>query len=373
MSQLPLTYFMNVSINKTPKGVLPYQVNNLGILSKETPLASFGTGNYGIYNAPSQVATDWGTNSETYKQAIAIFSQQPNILNGKGVLVVFKCTSDETIGEAVTRVSSIAYVGGYLATWTPTSEELLAASDIIQASDSLLYVASSDTDDITGDFTTIQSKGNDQTRCLFYSLGAQEARIMAAAYASRNQAVNFNAQNSTITMNLKDLLTIEADEGLTPTIISQCQTAGVDVYGNFGGVSKVKSHGANGYIDDVYNLLWLRLLLMVTGFNYLAQTSTKIPQTEDGMNGLKGAWTKCFIQAKYNRMIAPGTWNSADTFGNLEDFLRNIEEQGFYLYSQPVSQQLQTEREQRIAPVSQAAIKFAGAIHSADLIINFNL
>jgi hypothetical protein len=373
MSELPVTYFINVSINKTPKGVLPYQVNNLGILTKETPLESFGTGDYGIYNAPSQVATDWGTDSETYKQAVAIFSQQPNILNGKGVLVIFKCNSSETLGAAITRTADIAYVGGYLATWTPESEELLAASDIAQASDSLLYVASNTASVITGDFTTIKSKGNDHTRCLFYSVGEKEARIMAAAYASRNQSVNFNAQNSTITMNLKDLLTIAADSGLTPTIISQCKTAGVDVYGNFGGVSKVKSHGANGYMDDVYNLIWLRLLLMVTGFNYLAQTSTKIPQTEEGMNGLKAAWTKVFIQARYNRMIAPGTWNSPNTFGNLEDFLRNIEEQGFYLYSQPISEQLQTEREQRIAPVSQAAIKFAGAIHSADLIINFNL
>lgn len=372
MTQQPLTYFINVSINKTPKGVLPYQVNNLGLLTREEPLGSF-SGDYGIYNAPSQVAEDWGVESETYKMANAIFAQQPNILNGGGKLVVFKCEAEEKIGAAITRTAAIAYVGGYLATWTPESEELLAASDIAQANDCLLYIGSNTESLIEGDFTTIKTKGNDHTRCLFYSKGEAEARLMAAAYASRNQSVNFNASNSTITMNLKDLLTIDADDGLTSTLISKCEKAGVDIYGNFGGVAKVKASGANGYVDDVYNLTWLKLQLLVTGFNYLAQTSTKIPQTEDGMNGLKGAWTKVFIQARTNRMIAPGTWNSSDTFGNQEDFLRNIEEQGFYLYSQPIKDQLQTEREQRKAPVSQGAIKFAGAIHSADLIINFNL
>ena len=52
-----------------------------------------------------------------------------------------------------------------------------------------------------------------------------------------------------------------------------------------------------------------------------------------------------------------------------EDFDRNITEHGYYIYSLPIAEQDQAEREARIAPVIQTAIKRAGAIHEADLIV----
>ena len=71
-----------------------------------------------------------------------------------------------------------------------------------------------------------------------------------------------------------------------------------------------------------------------------------------------------------NGIVAPGTWNGAIPFGNPDDFKRNIEERGYYIYSLPISQQSQTDREARKAPVVQIALKFAGAIHSSEVIVN---
>ena len=41
-------------------------------------------------------------------------------------------------------------------------------------------------------------------------------------------------------------------------------------------------------------------------------------------------------------------------------------------YSEPIELQAQSEREKRVAPPIQCAIKLAGAIHSVDVAINVN-
>ena len=70
-------------------------------------------------------------------------------------------------------------------------------------------------------------------------------------------------------------------------------------------------------------------------------------------------------------VIAAGTWNSTYDFGNPEVFRRNIATTGFYVYAKPMSEQSQSEREQRKAPAIQVAFKMAGAIHTADIAIVF--
>ena len=62
------------------------------------------------------------------------------------------------------------------------------------------------------------------------------------------------------------------------------------------------------------------------------------------------------------------TWNSALTFGDPEDMKRNITEKGYYIYSLPIAQQSQADREDRLAPVVQLALKYSGAIHKSDLL-----
>ena len=78
---------------------------------------------------------------------------------------------------------------------------------------------------------------------------------------------------------------------------------------------------------------------------------------------------KVLAEAVTNGLVAPGVWN-ADGFGRLErgDYLPK----GYYLYSQPVDEQAQSEREQRKAPPIQCAIKLAGAVHSTDIQIDVN-
>ena len=104
----------------------------------------------------------------------------------------------------------------------------------------------------------------------------------------------------------------------------------------------------------------------------MAQSSTKLPQTEDGISVLKGAYRQVCEQAVANQYSAPGAWNNATTFGNQADFVRNISERGYYIYSAPIAKQLAADRAARIAPLVQIALKEAGAVHKANIIVYIN-
>ncbi len=87
------------------------------------------------------------------------------------------------------------------------------------------------------------------------------------------------------------------------------------------------------------------------------------------MTGLKNAYAQVCEQAIRNGVVAAGKWNGTVPFGDSEDFVRNIAERGYYIYSIPVAQQDQTEREARKAPLIQIALKFSGAFHFSDVIV----
>lgn len=85
---LELSNIINISVSEAGPGVGEYNTSNVALFSHEPFAESFGDNGFAIYKSPSQVAVDFGTASETYAQALAIFSQNPNILANDGYLVV---------------------------------------------------------------------------------------------------------------------------------------------------------------------------------------------------------------------------------------------------------------------------------------------
>ena len=159
---------------------------------------------------------------------------------------------------------------------------------------------------------------------------------------------------------------------MTQTILNEATACGADVYLSLQGDSCVFTSGANSFYDQVYNQLWFSGALQVAGFNFLAQTGTKVPQTESGMDGLKGAYRAVCQQAVVNGYSAPGSWTSPVTFGNGTQLIQNISQVGYYIYSSPVALQLQTARAARQAPLVQIALKQAGAIQSSAVVVYIN-
>lgn len=293
-------------------------------------------------------------------------------------------TPGETIGAAITRTQSLVQYFGIITDETVTqigSTDVLAAAAIIQALNKIAFWVSYEEADIqtAGILVDLQTGSLTQNRGLFYGDDSVvsgyvglNAMLMMAAYASRALSVNFTGSNTTTTMNLKTLVGIQPDPIMTQTIFNEAVTAGADIYPSIQGDPAVISNGANDYFDNVYNLRWFVGALQIAGFNYLAQTGTKVPQTETGMDGLKGAYRNVCQQAVTNQFLAPGSWTSSTTFGNQNLLFQNITQQGYYIYSQPIAQQAQSDRMNRTAPLVQLAVKFAGAIQTSSVTVFVN-
>lgn len=386
---LELSNIINVSVSLNPAGLGNFNINNLALFTKEVPLANdesssssssgageYVPGPYGSYRAyasAAEVGADWGTDSETYQQAVAVFSQQPNILSGDGNLLIFTMGADETLAEAIDRAVDLVFFCGIISTDYPAPASFADLASQVQAyGDKIIFLPSSDSTAIAGAFTDIKSAKLTSARCLYYSTTALAARLFAAAYAGRGLSVDFDGSKTTLTMNLKTLSGITADPGITQTLYNACKTAGVDIYADISGIAAAASFGANKYFDEIYNLIWFVSQIKVTGFNALYLTSGKIPQTEEGMSYLKAAYRQVCEQAVNNGYIAPGIWTSPEWFGNPDDMAKNIEQRGYYIYSTPVNKQSTTDRAARKAPLVQIAVKEAGAFHSTDLAIFIN-
>lgn len=286
----------------------------------------------------------------------------------------------ETLTAAITRTKDLVQYFGVLATATVAeigNTDVLAAGAVLQTLVKIGgFVSYSAADmDPGGVLDQLRTGTLNHSRGLYYgdpTSNGINALTMMAAYFGRGLSTDFSGSNTTSTMNLKDLSTVQPDPSMTQTLYNAAAVAGVDIYASIQGVPKVISNGANKYFDQVYNLLWFVGGLQIAGFNYLAQASTKIPQTENGMDGLKGAYRTVCEQGVTNQYMAPGTWTSPTTFGNPADLIANIAQRAYYIFSTPIGSQSQTNRAARKAPLIQIAIKEAGAIQESDVIVNVN-
>ena len=493
MTTLPITNVINITIENVPTGLAIPNVNNLLLLTTDTPtnLEVFGD-----YVSAAQVAANYGTSSTTAAMANAIFSQTPNPLSGGGQLIVapfnptnpavsatngtwvsesltsnlagiigitngdwkvtlnggtaknltnlnfsqcttlpqvaavlqaalIDCTvtatssvltitsnkvgssssvavasysgggtdlngssyfagasgtatagansSGETIATAIARLLPQAFFAGVITNLNIEDAAITAAATAVQAQDMLFLHHCASSTDIAGIITTVQEALQTKTRLLPYITGGQSvANLYKAAYAGRGFSEDFTGTDTSFTMHMKQLANVNPDPGITQTLLTATETAGGDPYISIQGYPMVFSTGGNDYFDNEYSNLALKFALEIAGFNHLAQTNTKVPQTEQGMNGLKAAYITVLEQFVNCGEIAPNSWGSSETFGDPATFLANIMQNGYYVYSLPVALQTEAARIARQAPLVQIAVKRAGAIQSSNVIVIIN-
>lgn len=373
--QLELSNVINISVSQTPTGLSEYNTSNLALFTNETPDPVFDD-DFKIYKEPTEVATDFGSSSSTYKMALAVFGQAPNILANGGYLVIIPLEPSETLDEAIARTKDAVQYFGIMSNYIESEDETLDAAAVVQALNKVAFFVQRDEASVTpttGVLDELRAATLWKSRGLFYGSDTDLPALQyKAAYAGRGLSTIFSGSNTTGTMHLKELSGILPDASMDQTLFEACNAAGADTYVSFEGISSVNSTGGNRFFDQVYNLGWFIGSLQVAGFNYLRQTGTKIPQTENGMDGLKGAYRSVCEQAVTNQYSAPGVWNSPVTFGVQANLLENVSQRGYYIYSVPVAQQSQADREDRKAPLVQIALKEAGAIQSSTVIVNVN-
>lgn len=274
--------------------------------------------------------------------------------------------------EALTALKEQVNFKGSMFIDNPTDVETEAIALWVTADNSIHYDVFEDPTNLEVNATNpvwkVKLAGQSNYRCLYSKAGN---RMFAASYMARAHTVNFSAENSAITMHLKELNV--AAESYEQTEITKAKTVGLDIYTTFKSVPKVLTSGANDFVDNVYNLIAFADSQQVTAFNVLGTTATKIAQTEEDFAKVIDALEKDASRFVRAGVFAPGTWSSPDTFGDLDTFERNIENNGFYYLGGTFADQPQSERQQRIAPVIQGAVKNSGAIHKVNILINFNL
>jgi hypothetical protein len=288
----------------------------------------------------------------------------------------------EPVHTAMIRTVNEVYYFGVILDFIPTAP-FTTLPAYVQGANQMLFAASNSKADIlsNGILGSLAGKAQNLIRGLYYNDGTAADTInFAAAYASRGLSVDFSGSLTAFTMHLKQLIGFAPDTTLAQTDLLTAQANGIDVYPPFGfqgetATGNLYTSGANGFFDQIYNQMWLKFALQVAGFNFLAQVANKIPQTEVGMEGLKNAYRSVMNQAVSNGIVSPGgvAWNSPTVFGNVANLYRSVLDIGYYVYSQPVSQQLAAQRALRIAPLIQIAAKMAGAIHSSSVIVQVNL
>lgn len=384
MGQVSINNIISVSTAQSNAGVSSYNTSNLLLLTDETPAASFGTAGFKSYIDPSTPATDFGTASKTAQMATAVFSQQPNILAGGGQLIVVPLLTSETIAAALQRANILVPYFGVMVAKTADAigtTDVPASAAIIESLGGKIafWVTPLPASIAPSALVDFSATSQNHNRGLYYGdpstvggIAGINALLMMAAYAGSLLSVNFDGSNTASTMNLRSLINIPADPSGNQTLLNSCSATGVDCYFSFYGDPSVRSFGANDFVDNVYDKAWFTGAIQVAAFNYLAQSNSKVPQTEEGMSGLKGAQRAVCQQAVANGFVAPGTWNNSTTFGNQALFLQNIATLGYYIYTQPIAQQSQAARMSRAAPVSQIAIKYAGAIETQSIIVYVN-
>lgn len=470
---LSLASIINVSVSQQQPGAGAYNTSNIALFTAAPFADTFGDLGYNIYLSPTQVGIDFGTDSEPFAIANAIFSQQPNILNNGGYLVIIPLRVavqnlslsgvpaagsftiaftqgttaaiewNDTADQIQTKIQAVAGLGsvtvsGSLSseaivltlagvygpqtlptvggaglttsvpadiTITPTTTtagetlaaaitasvglvqyfgictdnvldqaDVLAAAAVVQALVKILFIVETEetTVEAGGLIDLLRTGSFTQTRGLYYGGSVTDPLVYMGSYMGLGLSVNFGGSLTTITMHMKTLIGVEPDDSMTPTIANLCNVAGADYYASFQGVPKNFCSGGNNYYDNVYNTLWFAGDIQIAGFNVIAEASTKVTQTESGMDIFKQAYGQVCEQGVANNFLAPGSWTNPSTFGNQVDFYLNIAQRGYYIYSTPIAQQNPTDRANRVAPLVQIAIKFAGAVQSGTVIISVN-
>lgn len=283
----------------------------------------------------------------------------------------------EALLSAVTTLAGMSndWYGLYVASSVdPSSSDMVAVAGYIEsASVSRIFGATTqDANALSSVATTdlaylLKSANYKRT----FSQYSSSSKYAASSIFGRAFTVNFDGSNTTLTIKFKQ------EPGVTSETLTENQAASLkakhcNVFVKYNNSTSIVQEGvmANGYFfDEVHGTDWLQNAVQTAIYNLLYTSTTKVPQTDAGINLIVSTICQVLDQGVANGLIAPGVWN-AGGFGAIKQ--GDTLAKGYYVYAAPVATQTQADRAARKAPVIQCAIKLAGAVHSVYCIINVN-
>jgi hypothetical protein len=214
----------------------------------------------------------------------------------------------------------------------------------------------------------LYDKNSDRLMVEYNKTGDDHAAVSLLGIAL---STNWNAQNSAKTVKFKQQTAVRSDDRITLSEAEKCRRLGVNFYTDYDGISMIAEGVMLGgvFIDETVGLDAFLDACQKQAFSALQSNPTKISQTDKGQAMLIGSLDVIGKEFVRNGFLAGGLWRGNDvgelTFGDRLD-------NGFYFYSDSYDLQSQADRDARKAMPILCAIKLAGAIHSVDLLIQFN-
>ncbi|HDP7078206.1 DUF3383 family protein [Escherichia coli] len=372
---LPVSNVVNVDVIMSPTAATGRNFGALLILGSSDVIPT--TERIRLYSGVEDIGDDFGVDSPEYAAATIYFSQSPaptQVYIGRWAKTAGEDGTTETLLQAVNACMQYTswYGLGVADDEDIADADWLTAAAAIEASSlsRILAITTSDAATIETTSTTdlaskLKAAGYGRT-FVQYSTSSKYAALSAFGRAF---TVNFTGSNTTLTLKFKQL------PGITYETLTVNQAAALDakncnVFVYYQNDTAILQQGvmANGdFFDERHGLDWLQNYVQTNLFNLLYTSTTKIPQTDAGVTRLLANVEQSMDQSVTNGLVAAGVWNGGD-IGEL--VAGDTLTKGYYVYAQPLSEQAQSDREARKAPLIQVACKLAGAVHYADVQIN---
>jgi hypothetical protein len=371
-STLSVSDLVNVQVSVSPTAAQARGFGVLLIIGNSAIITA--TERMRTYSSLTGVLADFALSTPEYIAAQTYFAQIPQPTS----LMIGVQASGETPLQAVSAcsvASSAWYACMFASSSMPTTSDVLAIASYVEAASPARAFGT-----VTNAVAAITTP---DTTSIAYSLSALKLSRTIVQYSSttpyaiaaffgRALSVNFNQNKSTITMMYKQEVLVVA-ENLTESQATQLKTTSCNVFVNYNNGTAIVQEGkvsGGRFFDEVHGLDWLQNAIQNNVYNLLYQSLTKLPQTNAGVGMIITVVNQTLDSAVSNGLIAAGKWNSSTVFGalNLGDYLKS----GYYVYVAPIESQSQADREARICPPIQIAVKMAGAIHSVAITVNVN-
>jgi Protein of unknown function (DUF3383) len=279
--------------------------------------------------------------------------------------------------EAVAALSAIStqwYGCMFAASVMPTDDQNMAICPFIEADGATrtfgvtIQNSNALSAVVTNDLASrMKAGGFEQSFCQYSSASP----YAVASFFGRAFSVNFAGTDTTICLMFKQ------EPGITPEELTQTQANALQAkrcnvfveYDNDTAILQYGTMSGPAFFDEIQGLDWLQNAVQTACYNLLYANTTKVPQTDSGVNQFVVAIAGIFDQGVANGLMAPGVW-SAPGFGQLSQgqYLKT----GYYIYAPPVSSQSESDRAARVSPPIQCAVKLAGAIQQVLININVN-
>lgn len=367
---LPVSNVVNVQVSIAALSAGPRSFGSLLILGTTSGVISTAE-RMREYSNITEIATDFGVDSNEYKAANLYFSQSPK----PRTLYIgyWDKASKENIMTAVNACLDSLKWYGLMVADDLSDDEVVKLAALIEAADpSRIYghttqnantLLTTSKDDIA---SQLAQHGFKRTLCIYSST----SKYAVASVLGRAFSVNFNGTNTTITLKFKQLPGVVAED-LKVSQANALVSKNCNVYAKYNNDTAILQEGvmcSGVFIDEVHGLDWQQNSLETALWN-LYYTSGKVAQTEGGLNAQCAVLERACEQGVVNGLASPGVWRG-DEFGTLKsgEFLTK----GYYVYANSLDDQSQADREKRKAPVFQIAYKLAGATHFADVVVSVN-